>query len=91
MPDLVRIEERDEITTGLANRSIAGGRDPLLRLLEVEDFAPIAAQSVAGVIGRTVVDHDDLTRRIRLGERAADRVDDIGHPVVRGDHHANCI
>ncbi len=87
-PGVVGIEEGDEPTTRLGQSAIAClGHAGILRLTQVADaIVAEAAKHVGRVVGRAVVDHEQLEVAERLGEQAADRAGQQVRAVVRRHH-----
>jgi len=86
---VVRIEQCDELAAHVGEAEVPRRRDPTVPLVNVAHRPAITLDDGAGVVGRAVVDDDDLDVGIALRERALDRGADDSRPVVSGDDHAH--
>jgi len=94
--ELIAVHEDDELAASLADRQIAGGRNPVAdRLPEGADLAPRRAgrrvEDRGSLIGRAVVHDDDLVRCGSQGlrrERAQALCQDP-RPIPRGGDNGN--
>jgi hypothetical protein len=84
-PRIVRVEERDVLAARFADRSVPRAGAPAVVLVEVAQPVSVRGQSFLGVVGRAVVDDEQLDVRIRLREDALHRFADVGRAVVRRD------
>ncbi len=87
--DVVGIEERDVGAARGGEPRVAGGRQAPIGLPEDADPAAVAPQDGRRVVGRAVVDHDDVDGVERLRERAVDRLGEKSRVVERGDDEAH--
>jgi hypothetical protein len=85
-PAVVRVEEGQVRAPRLANRSVAGGRAPGVLLADDPDPAGVAVEDRRCVVGRAVVDDEDLDlARVALREDALERARQELRPVVGRD------
>jgi hypothetical protein len=85
-PDVVRIEERHERRARLGERAVARDGGALVGLRQHAHRRAARARGGDRVVGRAVVDHDDLDVTDALREDAVERLADVGAGVV-GRHH----
>jgi len=88
---VVAVEEGEILTTGGIDAGVAPGGDPPVPAVadETDARVPIGPHDVWALVGRAVVDHNDLEIRERLGEYAVDGFLDVRAPVVDRDHDAD--
>src|SRR5439155_18917756 len=86
---VVVVQENDVRALRGAQPDVARGAGSPVLLPEVPDPLAKAGRHGGRAVGRSVVDDRDLDRRMRLPERALDRLADEASAVVRGDDHAH--
>ena len=77
LPCIVGVEERDILPGRHIETRIPSGRCARVRLVPVAHASLTAVEAfdeLAGAIGRTVIDDDQVEIAIRLGENAIDRL-----------------
>src|SRR5262245_46124169 len=62
VPGVVRVEEGDEVRPARVDSGIPGATDAAVVLRDESDAAPVFRDDLASVVGRAVVDDDDLVR-----------------------------
>jgi len=87
LPQVVGVQEGDEIAGGGGDARVARGRHAGVLPADVAQarVAP-AADALRGVVGGPVVDDDDLEALVGLGERAVDRLPHHAGTVIGWDH-----
>ena len=85
-PKIIRVQKRNKIAGGHADAMIAGGRRSGIILPEVAHPITVLRNGVAGIVGRAVVNDDNLIRRPGLPERTLDGLDDHLCAVVGWDN-----
>ena len=88
---VVGVDERQELAARVLDPEVAGDALPGVGLLEERDAAVVLGDpvnDVAGAVGRTVVDHDDLEVVQRRGQQAVEALPDVGLDVVGRHDHA---
>jgi hypothetical protein len=86
---VIRIEQRDEFSSRMQEAKVPRRRDAAVGLVDVAHRPAIALDDGASVVGRSVVDDDDLDVAIALREHALDRRADDRRAVVRRDDDAH--
>src|SRR5262249_41637359 len=89
VPDVVRVEESDDVAAGGLDAAIARSGHPLIWLVNVPDSVTVDGQTLLGVVTGAVIYDDNLVRRRGLIERTVDRFDDEGGTIVRRDDNAH--
>ena len=95
LPEVVAVEERDEVAGGGADAGVAGAREAAVFLDEVDDLAGEFGEEggegelEGGGVGRAVVDDEDLVGRDGLGEGGAEGFGEVQGDVVGGDDDAD--
>ncbi len=85
LPEVIGVEEGDEVTAGGAQGRVAGGADARLRLVHDLDRGSEATGDLGAAIARAVVDDDDLIAGPALCEHALDRLGQVGLAVAHRD------
>ena len=85
LPEVVGVEEGDELAAGGAQGRVAGGADAGPRLVHDLDRGREAAGDLGAAVARAVVDDDDLIAGPALGEDALDRLGQVGLAVAHRD------
>ncbi len=88
-PEVVGIEKGDPISSSLMNAFVAGCRGPLSLLVEITDRASNGANQIPSVVGRAVIDDDDLTRWTGLRQDRFDRFLERRHAIIAGNDYAD--
>ena len=83
MPDVVRIEECDELSPREAEARVARGRGARVRLMDVGDIAAVRLRDPCRPVDRPVVDDDHLEGPKRL---AADAVERLAEEALAVEH-----
>src|SRR5512141_1376962 len=87
---IVGVEELNEVTTSDSEPGISRGRRAPLRLANnMNSWVRELGNRSRGVIGRPVVDDDDLEMRIRLRDYRADRLANPLRRIECGNDHRN--
>src|SRR5690606_33306568 len=83
--EVIGILEGQELAVGAPNSAVSrrGGTGILLSL--VLNGAGVTATHLGRLVGRAVVDHDDLKRTVGLGQDAVERLGQKACPVVDRD------
>src|SRR5438876_10376521 len=89
LPDIVAVEEGQQLPSGLPDGRIAGSRYALVDLSDVNKTISIGRNTFRCVVGRAVVHDDYLVGRPGLGEDAVERGPDIRGLVVGRDDDAD--
>ena len=84
---VVGVEEHENVAGGGGSSRGGGRRLPLVRLADRDDPVAEPGDHVPGLIGRAVVDDDDLNIRVGLVDRRIDRRADVAGVVVAGHAH----
>ena len=90
VPQVIGIEEGDPVTVRRPDADIAPGVTAGTRRRQIEQLdprVPEGGHEFAPAVGRSIIDRDDLMRRIALRERAFDRRADMRGLVVERHHH----
>jgi hypothetical protein len=87
--EVVGIEEGHDLAARRRDSAVAGGSRPGILLSDQPDAIGERREGGGGVVGGTVVDHDDLDGRVGLIENAANGFHDETGPIVGGDDHAD--
>src|ERR1044072_5333341 len=82
-PDVIGIKERDQLALGDSDSVVTRGRNALVFLANVFDFAIVRLNHVGSVVDRPVVDDDDLEILVGLAYDAVNRRADVGRGIVR--------
>jgi hypothetical protein len=93
LPQIVAVEDRDELPGGVLQSCVARGRNPAV--LTVVDANPGVGvgpglRRLHRVVGRAVVHDDQLPVLERLRQDGGDRRSDIRGDVEGGHHYADC-
>jgi len=88
-PTVIRVEKCDILSAGTFQSDVARFGGPLVHLRGDLDPVLVFLEYAARVVGRTIVDNDDLERPVGLIQNAFDGVFDIVAAVVRGDNDTN--
>src|SRR5258707_1154551 len=84
-PDVIRIEKGDVLAARGGDPGIPGGAGAEVLLADDNDSMAVAVQNLRRVVGRAVVDDDDLESGTGLRQRTVDRVAKKATVVVRRD------
>jgi hypothetical protein len=88
LPNVVVVEEAEELAAGGTDAGVAGGGDSATGLENAADFT-LPADPGGGSVGGTVVDHDDFKVAKALGEHARDGFLQHRSTIQGGDDHRN--
>ena len=80
--EVIVVEEGQVLPGGSARSGVARGGCALVSLLEVRNSTGIGCYRRGGVVGRAIIDDDDLDVRIGLGQRALEGHRQELRPVV---------
>ena len=92
-PDVVRVQEREELTARAGDADIARTRWAA-RMVDADHLQPFvheAVEDIMGVVGRTVIDHDHLEVSMALVQYGVDRGGQEPGSVERGDDDAHTL
>ena len=81
---VVGVEEDEQLAVALADAGVAGGREAEVLLADAADAGEALGDS-ARVVGRAVVDDDDLDLGVGLREDALDRLVEVAGLAEAGD------
>src|ERR1700689_2422016 len=87
-PEVIRIQERQQIARGLGYAFIARGANAAARrhLQQLDRLAKPPLEDLSGPVVRAIVDNDDFEIPTLLTQGAFHRFDDQGRPVPCWDH-----
>jgi hypothetical protein len=90
---VIRIEQRDEFSSRMQEAKVPRRRDAAVGLVDVAHRPAIALDDGASVVGRSVVDDDDLHSHVLLPPCRVDGAEDVVAPVPRRNddrHFGTC-
>ena len=90
-PDVIGVDERDQLSVCVTQPAIARHVRARMRLLDDRDLRSETVEHIARAVGRAVIDDDQLERRLRLREDAANRARDRLLAVVDGEDDGDGI
>ena len=90
-PLVVGVEQGDVVAGDLGQPAVDGAHEAAVVLADDADALAVGGQHLRRLVGRAVVDDDDLERLGRpvLGQRAVDRPAEVAREVVRGHDDAD--
>ena len=88
-PDVIGIEKRDVLAARRGDAGVACRAGAAVRLADGANAVAVRGEHARRVIGRGVVDHDHLQRRVCLPERAVDGLSHVARVVVRRNDDRN--
>src|SRR5262249_25903228 len=88
-PEVIAVQERQQLAASRANAGVAGLSDSLVGLANVDDPVAVWSDPFRGLIRRSVIDNNYLGGLMRLGKNAFEGRADVRCLIVRRDDNTD--
>ena len=87
--NVVRVEKYDDVALGRSEAGIQCRCLPAIALVDRLKLRAVALDNEAGIVRRTIINHDDFHARVFLTKRTFDRRRQVGSVIVIVDYDTN--